>query len=50
MPQPHAHPIDLTLPADQVRAQTEAHCRATDGFMMAEDWRAKISAKMAARA
>ena len=50
VPQPHAHPIDLTLPADEVRAQTEAHCRATDGFMMVEDWRAKISAKMAARA
>ena len=50
VPQPHAHPIDLTLPAEEVRAQTEAHCRATDGFMMAEDWRAKISAQMVARA
>lgn len=50
VPQPHAHPIDLTLPAEEVRAQTEAHCRATEGFMMAEDWRTKISAQMAARA
>ena len=49
VPQPHAHNMDLMQPADEVRAQTEAHCRAMEGFMMAEDWRAKISAKMAAR-
>ena len=50
VPQPHAHNMDLTQPAADVRAQTEAHCRETDGFMMAEEWRAKISAKMAANA
>ena len=50
VPQPHAHSMDLTQPAADVRKQTEEHCRATVGFMMAEDWRTKISAKMAARA
>lgn len=49
VPQPHAHNMDLMQPADEVRAQTEAHCRATEGFMMAEDWRTKVAAKMAAR-
>ncbi|MDE0780105.1 MAG: VOC family protein [Alphaproteobacteria bacterium] len=50
VPQPHAQSMDLTQPAADVRTQTERHCRATEGFMMAEDWRAKIAAKMAARA
>jgi catechol 2,3-dioxygenase len=50
VPQPHAHAMDLTQPADAVRALTEEHCRATDGFMVAEEWRAKISVKMAANA
>ena len=46
VPQPHGHPVDLTQSADEVRRLTEEHCRATEGFMMAEAWRAKISAKM----
>jgi hypothetical protein len=36
----------LAQSADEVRRLTEEHCRATEGFMMAEAWRAKISAKM----
>ncbi|MFB0922238.1 MAG: VOC family protein [Alphaproteobacteria bacterium] len=49
VPQPHGHPVDLTQSADEVRRLTEEHCRATEGFMPAEDWRAKISAQMAQR-
>ena len=40
--------MDLSQPADKVRVPTEEYCRATDGFVMAEEWRVMISAKMPA--
>jgi catechol 2,3-dioxygenase len=46
VPQPHAHPIDLTQPADEIKSFTEAHCRATEGFMMAADYERQMAEKM----
>jgi catechol 2,3-dioxygenase len=46
VPQPHAHPIDLTLPADEIARFTEEHCRATEGFMMADEYEKKMAEKM----
>ena len=37
VPQPHAHPFDLTLSNGEIMAETEAHCREDAGFMMADD-------------
>ena len=48
IPQPHAHPFDLSRSNDEVMAETEAHCREDGGFMMAADWEKKMAAKMGA--
>ena len=37
VPQPHAHPFDLTLSNGEIMAETEAHYREDAGFMMADD-------------
>jgi catechol 2,3-dioxygenase len=37
VPQPHSHPIDLTLSVEEIRKITEAHCRADPGFMIVEE-------------
>jgi len=44
IPQPHAHPIDLSLPADEIIRITEAHCREDPGFMSVEE-RAKVMSR-----
>jgi len=48
IPQPHAHPFDLSKPNDEIMAETEAHCREDGGFMMAADWQKKMAAQMGA--
>ncbi len=47
VPQPHAHAMDFSQSVEAIMAQTEEHCRATPGFMPAEERRAYIAAKMA---
>jgi catechol 2,3-dioxygenase len=46
VPQPHAHTIDLTQPADVIERFTEEHCRTTPGFMMAADYEKQMAEKM----
>jgi catechol 2,3-dioxygenase len=43
IPQPHAHPFDLSKPNDEIMAETEAHCREDPGFMPAAERRAKMA-------
>ena len=43
IPQPHAYPIDLSLPNEEIERLTEAHCRESGGFMSAEERRAEMS-------
>lgn len=40
--QPCSEPLDLALPAAQIRARTEAMCRADPSFAPAEAWRAQL--------
>jgi catechol 2,3-dioxygenase len=47
VPQPHAHPFDLSLPNDEIIEQTEAHCRDDPGFMPVAE-REKAMAKVMA--
>lgn len=46
VPQPHGHPIDLTLPESEIVRLTEAHCRATPGFMTAEEREVELAERM----
>jgi catechol 2,3-dioxygenase len=46
VPQPHGVPIDLSLPNDEIMAQTERHCRATPGFMPLVDWQAEVERRL----
>ena len=46
--QPRADPLDLTQPADQIRSETEAMCRADPTFAPAEVWRAGLARRIAA--
>ena len=46
VPQPHAHPIDLSRPADEIERFTEDHCRATEGFMPAAEYEKQMAVKM----
>ena len=46
VPQPHSIPIDLSLPNDEIMAQTEKHCRETSGFMPREEWQAEIERRL----
>ena len=48
VPQPHGVPIDLSLPNDEIIAQTEKHCRATPGFMPLKDWQAEVERRLQA--
>lgn len=44
--QPCSEPLDLTLPADEIRARTEAMCRADPTFAPVEEWRARFAARI----
>jgi catechol 2,3-dioxygenase len=46
VPQPHSVPIDLSLPNDEIMAQTEKHCRETSGFMPLEEWQAEVARRL----
>jgi len=46
VPQPHGVPIDLSLPNDEIMAQTEKHCRETPGFMPLKDWQAEVERRL----
>ncbi len=45
IPQPHTHPLDISLSNEEIMAQTEAHCREDPGFMPVEE-REKEMARM----
>ena len=47
IPQPHAHPIDLTLPVEEIMKQTEAHCREDPGFMTVKEREKVLAERMA---
>ena len=49
IPQPHAHPFDLSLSTDKIMEHTEAHCREYPGFMLVAE-REKEMAKLMTRA
>lgn len=46
VPQPHSVAIDLSLPNDEIMAQTEKHCRETSGFMPLEVWQAEVERRL----
>lgn len=45
--QPVADPLDLTLPADEIRRRTDAFCRAQPSCQPIETWRATLAEKIA---
>lgn len=46
VPQPHAHPLDLTMNNEEIVAITEQHCREDPGFMMASEREAAMADRM----
>ena len=46
VPQPHSVPIDLSLPNNEIMAQTERHCRETAGFMPLQEWQAEVERRL----
>jgi hypothetical protein len=38
--------LDLSLPADQIRAKSDAFCRNAPGFKPIEEYQAEIAAKI----
>ncbi|TDJ63651.1 MAG: VOC family protein [Proteobacteria bacterium] len=48
VPQPHGHPIDLSLSNDEIMKQTAAHCREDPGFMPAAEREKEMAKTMAA--
>jgi len=46
VPQPHAHPFDLSLPNEDIIAQTEVHVREDPQFMPAGEREQKMAAMM----
>lgn len=49
VPQPHGAPVDLSLPSDQIMAETEKHCRETAGFMPLDAWKAEVASRLEQR-
>ncbi len=47
VPQPHGVPFDLSKSDEEILRETEAHCRATPGFMMMEDYQKQMAARLA---
>lgn len=47
VPQPHAHPFDLSLSNEEILRQTEAHCREDPGFMPAGERQREVARLMA---
>mgnify|MGYP006273955087 CR=1 FL=1 len=46
VPQPHGVPFDLSKSDAEILADTEAHCRATPGFMPIEDYKASLGKRL----
>ncbi len=44
--QPCLEPLDLSLPAEAIRARSEAFCRTAPGFRPIAEYRAELAAKM----
>ena len=44
--QPCIEDLDLSLPADQIRAKSDAFCRSAPGFKPIEEYQAQIAAKI----
>ncbi len=44
--QPCLEPLDLSLPAEEIRAKSEAFCRTAPGFRPIAEYRAELAAKM----
>ena len=44
--QPNRDPLNAALSADQIRAETEAWCRSQPSFEPAEEFRARVAAKI----
>jgi catechol 2,3-dioxygenase len=44
--QPCIEDLDLSLPADQIRAKSDAFCRSAPGFKPIEEYQAEIAAKI----
>jgi len=49
VPQPHGVPIDLTLPNEEIMAETERHCRETPGFLPLDAWKAEVRGRLEQR-
>jgi catechol 2,3-dioxygenase len=47
VPQPHGAAFDLSASDDEIMRWTEAHCREDAGFMMMDDYKATMRAKLA---
>ena len=47
VPQPHGAPFDLMAPDADILRWTEAHCRAEPGFMMMDEYKEKMRARLA---
>ena len=47
VPQPHGVPFDISKSDDVIFAETEAHCRATPGFMMMDEYQKMMAEKLA---
>jgi catechol 2,3-dioxygenase len=47
VPQPHGAAFDLQASDEEIMHWTEAHCRESPGFMMIEDYKAKMRDKLA---
>lgn len=50
MEQPIGAPIDFSRPVDELMAETEALVRSTSGFMMREEWMARVQRELDALA
>jgi hypothetical protein len=44
--QPCLEELDLSLPADQIRAKSDAFCRSAPGFKPIEKFQAELAAKI----
>ncbi len=47
VPQPHGAPFDLMKSDEEIMKETEAHCRATPGFMMMDEYQALMAKRLA---
>ena len=48
IPQPRVDELDLAMPADEIRAESERFCRSCEGFKPIEEYRRGIAEKIAA--